>query len=121
MGVNGHRHEDRLANRREFQALFFDDIVEIRLVLIGVHVEILFSQCFVGLYIIVEFDDFDGNPLFGSFFDDFVHDFCMRTSRNPYFNFFFCLVAFAVIAGTAAGSKYTDGCNEAGGNDFFNR
>lgn len=55
----------------------------------GVHIQIAFGQGFVGLYEIVEFDDFDGQALLFCFFSYLFHDFRMGAGRYTDGDFLF--------------------------------
>ena len=103
MGIDGHGQDDRLADGDEFQALFLDDIIEVGLMLHGVHVEVSVGQGLIGLDVVVEFDDFDVKALFGSFFSDFFHDFGMGAGRDADFDFFLVTGGGGIGGRTAAG------------------
>ena len=119
MRVNGHGQDDGLADRRNLQALFLDDVVHVRLVLHGVHVQIAFGQGFVRLDVVVEFDNLDGNALFSRFFCDFFHDFSVGTGSDAHLDFFFVTGSTGIGRRTAAGGKEACRRDEDGGKEFF--
>ena len=87
----------------------------------GVHIEVSVSQGLVGLDVVVEFDDFDVEALFGSFFGDFFHDFCMGTGGDADFDFFLVTGGSGIAGGTAAGDSQAGRGDEEGCKDFFYR
>ena len=119
MGVNGHGKDDGLADGGDLQALFLDDVVHVRLMLHGVHIQVAFGQGLVRLDVVVEFDDFDSNALFSRFFSDFFHDFGMRTGSDAHLDFFFVTGSTGIGRRTAAGGKEARRRDENGGEEFF--
>ena len=119
MRVNSHGQDDGLADRHDLQALFLDDVVHVRLVLHGVHVQIAFGQGLVRLDIVVKFDDFDGDTLFSCFFCDFFHDFRVGTGSDAHLDFFFITGSTGIGRRTAAGGKEARRRDEDGGEEFF--
>ena len=83
----------------------------------GVHIQIFLSQCRIGLYIVVKFDDFNRNALFSRFFSDFIHNFRMRTGSYANFNFF--VIAAGRIIAAATGNKCGSCYDEGQGEAFF--
>ena len=119
MGVNGHGQDNGLADGGNLQALFLDDVVHVRLMLHGVHIQVAFGQGLVRLDVVVEFDDFDVKALFGSFFSDFFHDFGMGAGRDADFDFFLVTGGGGIGGRTAAGDGQAGRCNQEGSKDFF--
>ena len=118
MGVNGHGQDNGLADGGNLQALFLDDVVHVRLMLHGVHIQVAFGQGLVRLDVVVEFDDFDSNALFSCFFSDFFHDFGMRTGSDAHLDFFFVTGSTGIGRRTAAGGKEARRRDENGGEDI---